>query len=72
MMMENRLKKLMNEEDRLRKQCQLAQKNTDFADQVSGRRMDDFNNRSAHNNYMENNRCNALALNNMRREENKF
>lgn len=71
MMMENRLKKLMNEENRLMKQTDLALANQDFADRVSNRRMVDFNDR---NNWMEDRehrRMAAHAMNNYRREENK-
>jgi len=46
MMMENRLKKLLNEEERLRKQTELAQKHAAFADKVSDRRNNDFNNKT--------------------------
>ena len=69
--MENRLRKLMNEEDRLMKQTDLALANQDFADRVSGRRMDDFNYHTNWLNDRENKRLAALALNTHRREENK-
>ena len=72
MMMENRLKKLMNEEDRLLKQCNLALKNQDFADEVANRRMDDFNGRNDWLNHKEERRLAALALNTDRREANKM
>ena len=37
-MMENRLKKLKNEEIRLQKQIKIANKHSEFADQVKNRR----------------------------------
>ena len=51
--MENRLKKLMNEEDRLRKQIQLANRHTAFADQVADRRNNDFNMKMMYHNDIE-------------------
>ena len=42
-MMENRLRKLKNEEDRLQKQIKIANKHSDFADQVKARREADKN-----------------------------
>lgn len=56
MMMENRLKKLLNEEERLRKQTELAQKHAAFADKVSDRRNNDFNNKTNFLNEVEENR----------------
>ena len=44
--MENRLKKLIIEEDRLTKQMKMALKNSDFADEVANRRKFDFNTRN--------------------------
>ena len=37
-MMENRLRKLKNEEERLQKQIKIANKHSEFADQVKARR----------------------------------
>ena len=69
--MENRLKKLLNEDERLRKQTNLALKHQDFADSVMNRRGDDCNTK---NNWLadrENRRLAAKARNDQRREENK-
>ena len=41
MMLENRLRKLHNEEQRLQKQIRIAQKHSEFADQVKQRREND-------------------------------
>ena len=40
-MLENRLRKLHNEEQRLQKQIRIAQKHSEFADQVKQRRDED-------------------------------
>ena len=40
-MLENRLRKLHNEEQRLQKQIKIAQKHSEFADQVKERRDND-------------------------------
>ena len=40
-MLENRLRKLHNEEQRLQKQIRIAQKHSEFADQVKSRRDQD-------------------------------
>ena len=41
LMLENRLRKLHNEEQRLQKQIRIAQKHSEFADAVSQRRQED-------------------------------
>lgn len=64
MMMENRLKKLLNEEERLRKQTELAQKHAKFADEVADRRNNDFNNKQNFLNEVENNRQRMVARSN--------
>jgi len=64
--MNNRLKKLQNEEDRLRKQIMLAHKHSDFADKISSRRQEDFENKTTYDGYIENNRLMQNELNNMR------
>lgn len=47
-MIENRIKKLANEEERLRKQIAIANKHTHFAYNVNDRRKSDFMNKEAH------------------------
>jgi hypothetical protein len=46
--MQNRLKKLHSEENRLRMQIMLAHKNSDLADQFAARRQQDFDNKTNH------------------------
>jgi len=70
MMMENRLKKLLNEEERLRKQTELAQKHAAFADKVSDRRNNDFNNKTNFLNEVEENRQRMVQRSNAARKGN--
>ena len=46
-MIENRVRKLMNEEQRLNKQIQIANKHSDLADQVQERRDKDARHKEA-------------------------
>jgi len=70
MMMENRLKKLLNEEERLRKQTELAQRHAKFADEVADRRNNDFNNKQNFLNEVESNRQRMVARSNAARKNN--
>ena len=71
-MMENRLRKLKNEEDRLQEQIKIANKHSDFADQVKARREADKNmeeNRKWNHQYNENRQ---RDLNTQRKMNNKL
>jgi hypothetical protein len=70
-MIENRIKKLAHEEERLRKQIEIANKHTNFAMDVNDRRKSDFNNKAFHQECMEEHRSMLYTNNQMRREENK-
>ena len=52
-------------------QIMLANKNSEFADQVAARRNQDFENKTNHQNMVENNRLFQMELNNMRRDQRK-
>jgi len=69
LMMENRLKKLLTEEDRLVKQMNMALKNSDFADEVSNRRQTDFNIRNNWLTGRENRRMASLEQNTRRKDD---
>ena len=69
LMMENRLKKLLTEEDRLVKQMNMALKNSDFADEVSSRRQTDFNIRNNWLTGRENRRMASLEQNTRRKDD---
>ena len=70
-MIENRIKKLANEEDRLRKQIEIANKHTNFAMEVNDRRKTDFMNKTSHQEMLVSHRNMLHTNNQMRREENK-
>ena len=66
-MMENRLKKLKNEESRLQKQIKIAQKHSEFADQVAQRRIQDRQNEEMRKFNVQANENRQRDLNNQRR-----
>jgi len=70
-MLENRLRKLHNEEVRLQKQIRIANKHSEFADQVKQRRDDDTAMMNWHKQNQMENEMRQRELNNARREANK-
>lgn len=70
-MLENRLRKLHNEEVRLQKQIRIANKHSEFADQVKQRRDDDNAMMNWHKQNQMENEMRQRELNNARREANK-
>jgi len=67
--MEHRLKKLLNEQDRLDRQMKKAQNTSDFADECNGRRNTDNSNRNNWLDNIEQNRQHQNYLNNMRKND---
>ena len=70
-MMENRLRKLQNEEARLQRQIKIANKHSEFADQVRQRRETDNNNKNAHKAWIMQKEEEQRQLNYERRANNK-
>ena len=70
-MLENRLRKLHNEEVRLQKQIRIANKHSEFADQVKSRRDHDNAVMNWHKNNMQEAENRQRELNNQRRSANR-
>ncbi len=70
-MLENRLRKLHNEEQRLQKQIKIAQKHSEFADQVKQRRDQDQALMNWHKDNLKNQEDKQRMMNYERRNRNK-
>ena len=68
--MENRIKKLQNEEDRLNKQIAIAQKHTLIADDIEKRRLVEQEVRRSHKVHWDNIKVEKHKANDIRREMN--
>ena len=69
--MENRLRKLQNEQERLNRQIAIANKHSKFADDVLERRTQQNSDWASHLNMIENNRQVQAQVNNMRKVDNE-
>ena len=69
--MENRLKKLLSEQERLDRQMKIANQTANFADDCNNRRSTDNHNRNNWLDNLENNRQRQNELNNFRKNENE-
>ena len=70
--MENRIRKLANEELRLQKQIGIANSHTKFAADVQKRRIRSYVQKAAHREQVEATREAAVVKHKMRKEENKI
>ena len=70
-MLENRLRKLHNEEQRLQKQIRIAQKHSEFADQVKQRRDQDQALMDWHKNNLKSQEEHQRQVNFQRRSANR-